>query len=91
MSKQARIIVRGIVQGVAFRAYTRETAELLGVRGYVRNRADGSVEIVAEGEDGQLGELIAWAWRGPPSAVVEDVDVQYAEPTNAFGDFRIRH
>ena len=91
MSKQTRIIVRGVVQGVAFRAYTREVARSLGLRGYVRNRADGSVEIVAEGEDGPLQELTAWARGGPPSAAVETVDVTDAEPTNAFSDFTIRH
>ena len=91
MTRQARIIVRGIVQGVAFRAYTRAEAERLGLRGYVRNCADCSVEIVAEGEDGPLLDLIAWTRHGPPAAVVEQVEVSYAEPTSALIGFTIRH
>jgi acylphosphatase len=91
MGKQARITVRGIVQGVAFRAYTRAEAEKLGLRGYVRNCPDGSVEIVAEGADRPLEELIAWARRGPPAAVVQAADVSYLEATNAFSDFKIFH
>jgi acylphosphatase len=91
MRKQAHITVRGMVQGVCFRAYTREVAHSLGVRGHVRNLANGNVEIVAEGEEDALQRLIAWARRGPPAAEVEDVEVRYAEPTDAFPDFRIRH
>jgi acylphosphatase len=90
MSKQARISVRGIVQGVAFRAYTRMEAERLGLRGYVRNCSDGSVEIVVEGEEGPLQELIAWSHHGPPAAAVEEAAVTYADPSDAFRDFSIR-
>jgi acylphosphatase len=90
MKKQARIIVRGVVQGVCYRAYTQEAARTSGLRGYVRNLPNGDVEIVAEGEDEALQRLVDWAKRGPPLAEVEDVRVDYSEPTNAFGDFHIR-
>jgi acylphosphatase len=90
MRRQAHITVRGIVQGVCFRAYTQDEARSLGLTGYVRNLRSGDVEIVAEGEDDQITRLIAWARRGPPLARVEDVAVTFAEPTGAFRDFSIR-
>ncbi|HZO87728.1 MAG TPA: acylphosphatase [Chthonomonadaceae bacterium] len=91
MSQRMHIRVRGRVQGVSFRAYTQQVAASLGVRGYVRNLANGDVEIVAEGETQQLERLLAWARRGPPAAEVEEVQVERSEPTNAFRDFAIRY
>ena len=90
MTKQVHIIVSGVVQGVSFRAYAREAARALGVRGYVRNLPTGAVEIVAEGDESALGRLVEWARRGPPLAEVEHVEVSYSEPTGAFKDFGIR-
>lgn len=69
----ARFIVRGRVQGVFFRASTREQALRLGVRGYAKNLADGSVEVLACGNDGALEQLERWLQRGPPAARVEHV------------------
>lgn len=91
MTKRAHITVRGVVQGVGFRMYTQWEASRLGLRGYVRNRSDGAVEIVAEGAGDTVEQLITWAKHGPPPAVVENVSVAYAEPTGEFGDFTIRH
>jgi acylphosphatase len=90
MSKRVHLTVSGVVQGVGFRAYAQQTARALGVRGYVRNLANGDVEIVAEGEGEQLERLIKWARHGPPAAEVEDVTVTYSEPTGAFSGFDIR-
>lgn len=70
-----RLVIRGLVQGVGFRHATRGEAQRLGLRGWVRNRADGSVEAVAVGDDAQLDSLERWARRGPPAARVESVDV----------------
>ena len=70
-----RFVIRGLVQGVGFRHATRGAAERLGLRGWVRNCADGSVEAVALGDDDQLDALERWARRGPPAARVDSVDV----------------
>ncbi len=80
VTKQLRIT--GRVQGVGFRFYTERKARELGVTGWVRNRRDGAVEAVVQGSSGAVEAMIAWARRGPPSAVVAEVRV-----TDATGDF----
>jgi acylphosphatase len=87
--KQVQLFVRGRVQGVFFRASAQREAKRLGLTGWVRNRSDGSVEILAEGEEDQLKELIAWANRGPSAARVERVDVRWRSFSGDFFDFRI--
>jgi acylphosphatase len=69
----ARFHVSGRVQGVFFRASTRQQALRLGLRGYARNLADGRVEVVACGSAETVGELERWLWQGPPAARVDDV------------------
>jgi acylphosphatase len=87
--KQVQLFVRGRVQGVFFRASAQREAKRLGLTGWVRNRSDGSVEILAEGEEDQIKELIAWANRGPSAARVERVDVRWRSFSGDFFDFRI--
>ncbi|AUX26560.1 MULTISPECIES: acylphosphatase [Sorangium] len=87
--KQVQLFVRGRVQGVFFRASTQREAKRLGLTGWVKNRADGSVEVLAEGEEDELKELIAWANRGPSAARVERVDVRWRGFSGDFFDFRI--
>jgi acylphosphatase len=87
--KQVQMSVRGRVQGVFFRASTQREAKRLGLTGWVKNRSDGGVEIVAEGEEEGLRELIAWAQRGPTAARVERVDVRWRGFAGDFFDFRI--
>jgi len=87
--KQVQLFVRGRVQGVFFRASAQREAKRLGLTGWVRNRSDGSVEILAEGEEDQLKELIAWSNRGPSAARVERVDVRWRSFSGDFFDFRI--
>ena len=89
MAKQVHCIVRGRVQGVFFRAASQREARRLGLTGQVRNLSDGSVEIIAEGEDDRLKELIQWAQRGPSSARVDRVDARWRGYTGDFTDFRI--
>ncbi|HEY1378629.1 MAG TPA: acylphosphatase [Gemmataceae bacterium] len=91
MTRRVHIVVRGVVQGVGFRMYTRREAARLGLRGSVRNLPTGEVEIVAEGDPAAVERLIAWAGHGPPAAMVEGVDVRAEEPTGEFGGFDIRH
>jgi acylphosphatase len=78
--KRARVTVRGLVQGVYFRADTQSRARSLGVRGWVRNAADGSVEAVFEGDDERVESMVAWCERGPAGARVEDVELTWEEP-----------
>jgi acylphosphatase len=86
-----RCFVSGRVQGVFYRASTRERAQQLGCRGYARNLADGRVEVLAVGEPAAVAALIEWLWRGPPAAHVQDVqstDValgDLGEPPSGFG------
>jgi acylphosphatase len=75
-----RVVVRGIVQGVFFRASCQQEAGRRGVAGWVTNRRDGAVEAAFEGEDEAVEQMIAWMRRGPRSAVVESVDVSEEEP-----------
>jgi acylphosphatase len=77
-----QLLIAGRVQGVGFRFYMERKARALGVTGWVRNRRDGSVEAVVQGTTGAVEAMIAWARRGPPSAVVAEVRV-----TDAGGDY----
>ncbi len=86
---RAHVWISGRVQGVFFRAHTKEVAEKLGLTGWVRNLPDGRVEAVFEGEEEAVKEAIEWCKRGPPLARVEKVEVRYEEPTGEFKDFRI--
>jgi acylphosphatase len=83
------VVVRGDVQGVFFRDSTRERAEAEGVAGWVRNREDGAVEAVFEGEEGAVERLVAFSREGPSRASVADVDVNAEEPQGIEG-FRVR-
>ncbi|MFQ5586698.1 MAG: acylphosphatase [Thermodesulfobacteriota bacterium] len=86
---RAHIKITGLVQGVFFRAHTRETAMRHGVHGWVRNTEDGGVEAVFEGEEGAVREVINWCHEGPPAAAVEGVAVSWYPPTDEFRDFRV--
>lgn len=84
-----QFLVAGHVQGVFFRASTREQAQQLGITGYARNLPDGRVEVVACGTDTQLDALHGWLRRGPPQAVVEAC-TSTAVADQAFSSFGIR-
>ena len=87
--RRVRVIVRGRVQGVAFRACTADAARRAGVAGFVRNRADGSVEAAFEGEPGAVEALLAYVRRGPPAARVTGVEIS-DEPIAGDRRFEIR-
>jgi acylphosphatase len=82
-------IVEGRVQGVGFRYFVLETAEALGVTGWVRNRWDDTVEVMAEGERPRLEKLLSALQRGPRSAFVSKVDVDWLPATGEFRRFGI--
>ena len=84
-------IVHGHVQGVNFRYYTIRTAQRLGLTGWVANRWDGTVKTIAEGPRKALNEFQAFLQRGSPSAVVQQVDVEWATPTGEFERFGVRY
>ncbi|MGC8975609.1 MAG: acylphosphatase [Thermoprotei archaeon] len=88
---RAHLRIYGLVQGVFFRSSMRDVALRLGVTGWVRNLPDGSVEAVVEGDPEKVRELIKWTHRGPPTAVVEEVRIEYSECTREFKTFRIRY
>lgn len=75
-----RAVIIGRVQGVFFRDSARQQARMLNVKGWVRNRADGSVEVWAEGERAAVGALFDWCREGPSRASVETVLIEDAEP-----------
>lgn len=82
------LLISGRVQGVGFRYSMAEEAERLGATGWVRNRRDGTVEAVIEGQPAVVDALLAWARRGPPSARVTDVRV--SESQGSFERFETR-
>jgi acylphosphatase len=87
--KRVRVLVRGRVQGVFFRAEARERAESLGVAGWIRNAGDGSVEAVFEGADEQVDSLVEWCRRGPAGARVDEVEAVPEELVGEIG-FQVR-
>jgi acylphosphatase len=91
MMKRMRVFISGRVQGVFFRAYTRETAMSLNLTGWVRNLYDGSVEAVFEGDDTNVQSMLEWCKKGPPHSVVRHVDASEEPYTGEFRDFRITY
>ena len=84
-----RVVVHGRVQGVFFRDSTRRQAEKARVAGWVRNRGDGTVEAVFEGEEDAVARIVDWVREGPGHADVERVEVTEEEPEGLSG-FQVR-
>ncbi len=82
--------VLGQVQGVGYRWFVEREAATLGVSGWVSNQADGSVAVVAEGDEDQLGQLLLALWEGPAGAAVRDVQVRYEPARGNLVGFTIR-
>jgi len=92
MEKQrAHLKITGRVQGVGFRNSTRRQARKLGVNGWVKNLADGSVEIMVEGQKEDVEDLIKWAKNGPRLASVHGIDVDREDHRGEFEGFSIRY
>lgn len=83
------VIVEGRVQGVGFRYFVAEHAEALELTGWVRNRERGEVEVLAEGARASLDQLVTWLERGPSSAFVSNITVEWVEATGKYLQFSI--
>ncbi len=88
--KALHMKISGIVQGVWFRASTKDQADRYGVSGWVRNVMDGSVEVHAQGDEEAVKNLYQWCRRGPSGAVVESVDAYDVKPEPDMKGFIIR-
>lgn len=84
-----RVVVHGLVQGVWFRVSCERRARELGVCGWVRNRSDGTVEVLVEGEPSPVSQLVSWCRLGPPRAEVTSIDVT-EEPVGDLHGFSVR-
>ncbi len=89
MKQRMVATVHGVVQGVFFRQSTAVEASRLGIVGSVRNQPDGTVRVVAEGDEAALRDLLLWLHRGPERASVERVDVEWSAPRAAAAGFHI--
>lgn len=85
-----RVFASGRVQGVSYRAFAADEAMRLGLRGWVRNRKDGQVEALVEGDDAAVERFVEWCRKGPPSARVQSVDAKEDVSTDGLGPFEVR-
>ncbi len=88
-NQRLHAIVSGRVQGVSFRYYTAQTARSLGLRGWVRNKVNGTVEVTTEGNRELLERLLKFLYEGPTSAYVTGVESQWLEASDEFENFQI--
>ena len=88
-SVRAHLIITGVVQGVYYRATARQEARTLGITGWVKNRTDGAVEAVIEGDRVRVLKFIDWFRQGPPAAQVRDVQVEWGDFRGEYQDFSI--
>jgi acylphosphatase len=86
---RVRVIVSGRVQGVYFRSYTAEEARARGVSGWIKNRRDGRVEALFEGEEQAVQQMVDWCAQGPPAARVEDIEVYKESFTGEYDGFSV--
>lgn len=91
MKVRAHVFISGRVQGVFFRAYTRDKALSLNIKGWVRNLPDGRVEAIFEGEKESVEKILEFCKKGPERAVVEDIKIKWEGFKEEFDDFEIRY
>ena len=89
MLVRAHVWVSGRVHGVFFRATTRRVAQRFGITGWVKNLRDGRVEAIFEGSREEVNKMIKFCHEGPPTAVINNVEVKWENPTSKFDDFDI--
>jgi acylphosphatase len=88
---RAQVLISGRVQGVFYRAHTRDQASARGLTGWVRNLPDGRVYAVFEGDREKIDSMVGWCRQGPPYAAVDEVLVDWQPYQGEFQDFRIAH
>lgn len=91
MKKRAHVFISGKVQGVFFRATTRDEANKRDIGGWVKNLSDGRVEAVFEGEEEKVEEMIEFCHEGPSAAEVKDVDVEWQGHKDEFSGFKVHY
>ena len=89
--KRAHVIISGRVQGVFFRMETHKAAQLYGVSGWVKNKADGTVEALFEGDKTSVDLILEWCRKGSPPAKVEKTEVNWEDYTAEFEEFNITY
>ena len=90
--KNVRVLTSGRVQGVCFRACTRDQAQILNLSGWVRNLSDGRVEALFEGPSEVIDQMLEWCKEGAPSSSVSDLEVFKEDASTSNGDtFEIRY
>ena len=89
--EQRKILISGRVQGVGFRAFVEKHARKLGLKGYVRNLSDGSVEVLAQGNEKELEEIISLCKKGPAMSRVDNVEVDSENLEEQYQDFSISY
>lgn len=87
--KQARLFIKGDVIGVGFRMWTKMQAEIIGIKGWVRNKED-QVEAVVQGEEEKINKIIGLIKQGPPVSHVDNVEISWENPIEVFETFKIR-
>lgn len=90
-NKRVHLRIHGSVQGVFFRAQAQRKANELELCGWIRNNSDGSVEVIAEGNESELRNMLEWCREGPPEAVVNQVIEDWEDATGEFEEFRIEY
>ena len=88
---QIKVVVKGRVQGVFFRVETKNTADRLGLNGYVKNLSNGSVEAVFEGDQQAVTQMVEWCHKGPAAAKVDHALAEKTEASSNFETFEIRY
>jgi acylphosphatase len=91
VKKNVHVLISGRVQGVWYRASTKQKAEELGITGWVRNTKDGNVEATFEGEEEKIDEMINWCYKGPSLAKVSNIDIKNNQEIIGFDEFKIKH
>lgn len=89
--KRVHIIVSGKVQAVFFRYFAKQAADSLGLKGFVRNLQDGSVEAIAQGTEEKLNEFLKQLKKGPPASKVDSVAFEFEDADKEFKDFEIKY
>lgn len=88
---RVHLVIHGYVQGVFYRASTRQTALSLGLKGWVRNMPSGNVEVVFQGRVDQIRKAVEWCRQGPPGAQVTGIDEEWSEAKAECEGFEIKY